>query len=98
MNPTGPQSLTNKTRLIMKGGALMYTIIIKTKKEADMTLAIYLACIRLGVLSIKAEFNDESETISFKNLNKKKAIKIISKIKSIKNFEQIATYEIIKED
>lgn len=76
----------------------MYTITIKCKEEADRTLANYLACIRLGIISVNAEFNDESETISFKNLNKKKAVKIISKIKSIKNFSNLVTYTIIKED
>ena len=82
----------------MKGGSLMYTITIKCKKEADRTLANYLACIRIGIISVNAEFNDESETVSFKNLNKKKTVKIISKIKSIKNFNNLATYKITKED
>jgi len=75
---------------------MTYTIIIKCKEEADSTIGNISAAIRLGLMSIRAECDDDTQSVIFRNLTRKKAVKMISKIKRIKHLENIADYRVIK--
>jgi hypothetical protein len=75
---------------------MTYTIIIKCKDEADYTIENISAAIRLGLMAIKAECDDNTQSVIFRNLDQKKANKMISKIKRIKYLENIANYRVIK--
>lgn len=75
---------------------MTYTIIIKCKDEADYTIGNVLASIRLGLIATRAECDDNTQSVIFRNLTRKKANKMISKIKRIKHLENIANYRVIK--